>query len=306
MVIYGYCRRLCLSTFIINNSEFSFPLQTLESITETRWFKTGVTYLKAWISVDNLKTPDPEETNNTPVREGTRGSPEGAEKAELNKSISVPIIPDNISKSLDTEDKMDRRGNWENDDWRTRRSSRDEERDSYYYDYDSRDSYPDRGEFHQHSKRGRNRNKDKPRPGSSSSDYRSERDGYGTDNSTSSEPPPNDRKNSQKSDKPFVKEPKKDNRESTDGAVPKPKTIDKSQPNSQNSNKSKTEPQTIQTQSISKDEKKSDNLITPKKDNSGPKTEISKRLIQLRKAQMLKITHKKKFKIKNPMLLNFP
>ena len=91
--------------------------------------------------------------------EGRRGS-KGAEKTELNKSTSVPIISDNITDtSVDTEDKMANR-----DDWRTKAGFRDEGGRDYYDPRDGyndpRDGYDHRRLYDRSSKRNR-RGRDK-------------------------------------------------------------------------------------------------------------------------------------------------
>ena len=245
----------------------------MESFDENRWFKTGIDIFKTWISVDNLRGPDqPEESKNTPVLEGTRGSPEGAEKTELNKTTSVPIISDNINTSVHTEDKMAKRG-IDSDNWRVK--FREEVRDHDYDYYDQRGSYPSRRGSQHSRRRGNKNNRDRSRPASSNSNYRDGRDEYGSNNSTCSEPPLDDRKHSKNSDESFSKDPSKNIGKNTD--VPK-KTEEKAssnQPNSQNSNKPKTQ---TQTQTSSKEENKvqsvkPDNLVTPNKDKPGSKTD---------------------------------
>ena len=260
-----------LLTLIFNCPELSYPFQTLESLTGSRWFRTGISLIKNFISEDNLRSPDQpeEERKNTPVLEGRRGSPEGAEKTEPNKSTPVPAISDNITDtSVDTEDKMANK-----DDWRTRGGFRDEGGRDYYdprYGYndprdgynDPRDGYDHRRGYDRSSKRNRS-GRDKNRPSSSHLDYRNKRDGYGSDNSTCSEPAANDRNHQTNSGKPFSKESGKYARKSVDGTAEET-TADIRQ---QNSPKPKSESQKPQT--LSKGEKG----VNPKQDKPDSKTD---------------------------------
>ena len=253
-----------LLTLIFNCPELSYPFQTLESLTGSRWFRTGISLIKNFISEDNLRSPDQpeEERKNTPVLEGRRGSPEGAEKTEPNKSTPVPAISDNITDtSVDTEDKMANK-----DDWRTRGGFRDEGGRDYYdprYSYNvSRDGYNDRRGYDRPPKRNRS-GRDKNRPSSSNLDYRNKRDGYGSDNSTCSEPAANDRNHPTNSGKPFYKDSDKYARKSVDGTAEET-TADIRQ---QNSPKPKSESQKPQT--LSKGEKG----VNPKQDKPDSKTD---------------------------------